>query len=118
MTYHFDWSTLWTGQSGGWLLQGVITTLQIFAVGLIIAIVLGICAGALRTVAIAPLRWLASSYVEFFRNVPLLVWMFFGYFSVPPLLPQAIQTGFSIMAPSFGPQYSLWAFTTARAFPK
>ncbi|HUR70520.1 MAG TPA: amino acid ABC transporter permease [Candidatus Limnocylindrales bacterium] len=91
MTYHFDWSTLWTGQSGGWLLQGVITTLQIFAVGLIIAIVLGICAGALRTVAIAPLRWLASSYVEFFRNVPLLVWMFFGYFSVPPLLPQAIQ---------------------------
>jgi len=91
MTYHFDWSTLWTGQSGGWLLQGVTTTLQIFAVGLIIAIVLGICAGALRTVPIAPLRWLASSYVEFFRNVPLLVWMFFAYFSVPPLLPQAIQ---------------------------
>ncbi len=39
----------------------------------------------------APLRWLASGYVEFFRNVPLLVWMFFWYFGVPPLLPQAMQ---------------------------
>lgn len=91
MNYQFNWSILWTGQSGSWLLQGVITTLQIFALGLIIAVVLGAVAGALRTMPIAPLRWLASGYVEFFRNVPLLVWMFFGYFGVPPLLPQAIQ---------------------------
>ena len=91
MNYQFNWSILWTGQSGSWLLQGVITKLQIFALGLIIAIVLGAVAGALRTMPIAPLRWLASGYVEFFRNVPLLVWMFFGYFGVPPLLPQAIQ---------------------------
>jgi len=91
MSYNFNWSVLWTGQSGGWLLQGVLTTLQIFVLGLLIAIVLGVVAGALRTVPIAPLRWLASSYVEFFRNVPLLVWMFFWYFGVPPLLPQALQ---------------------------
>jgi len=91
MNYHFDWSVLWSGQSGGWLLQGVLTTLQIFVLGVIIAIILGAVAGALRTLPIAPLRWLASGYVEFFRNVPLLVWMFFGYFGVPPLLPQAIQ---------------------------
>jgi polar amino acid transport system permease protein len=91
MNYHFDWSVLWSGQSGGWLLQGILTTLQIFVLGVIIAIILGAIAGALRTLPIAPLRWLASGYVEFFRNVPLLVWMFFGYFGVPPLLPQAIQ---------------------------
>jgi len=91
MNYHFDWSVLWSGQSGGWLLEGVLTTLQIFVLGVIIAIILGAVAGALRTLPIAPLRWLASGYVEFFRNVPLLVWMFFGYFGVPPLLPQAIQ---------------------------
>jgi len=91
MNYHFNWSVLWTGQTGGWLLQGVVTTLQIFALGLLIAIALGIVAGALRTVPLAPLRWLAGGYVEFFRNVPLLVWMFFWYFAMPPLLPQGIQ---------------------------
>jgi ABC-type amino acid transport system permease subunit len=30
--------------------------------------------------------------VEFFRNVPLLVWMFFWYFGVPPLLPAGLQS--------------------------
>jgi len=29
--------------------------------------------------------------VEFFRNVPLLVWMFFWYFAVPPVLPEPIR---------------------------
>jgi len=91
MNYHFNWSVLWSGQSGGWLLQGVITTLEIFLLGLLIAVLLGIVAGALRSAPLVPLRWLASGYVEFFRNVPLLVWMFFWYFGVPPLLPQVMQ---------------------------
>ncbi|MCH8054528.1 MAG: amino acid ABC transporter permease [Deltaproteobacteria bacterium] len=40
---------------------------------------------------VPPLRLLAAFYVEFFRNVPLLVWMFFWYFGVPPLLPLPLQ---------------------------
>ena len=60
-------------------------------VGWFIAAALGILSGALRTLPILPLRWLAAGYVEFFRNVPLLVWMFFWYFGVPPFLPQALQ---------------------------
>ena len=91
MNYQFDWSILWTGQSGAWLLQGVITTLQLTLLAWCLAVVLGIVAGAFRTLQFTPLRWLSSSYVEFFRNVPLLVWMFFWYFAVPPLLPQAVQ---------------------------
>jgi His/Glu/Gln/Arg/opine family amino acid ABC transporter permease subunit len=38
-----------------------------------------------------PLRAVATFYVEFFRNVPLLVWMFFWYFGVPPFLPEVIR---------------------------
>src|SRR5207244_4473223 len=52
---------------------------------------LGVLAGPLRTVPFRALRALATFYVEFFRNVPLLVWMFFWYFGVPPLLPQGAQ---------------------------
>jgi glutamate/aspartate transport system permease protein len=37
------------------------------------------------------LRGIASAYVEFFRNVPLLVWMFVWYFGVPQVLPLATQ---------------------------
>jgi polar amino acid transport system permease protein len=91
VSYTFDWSVLWSGQSGAWLLQGLLTTIQISALAWLLAVALGILSGALRTVAVSPLRWAAAGYVEFFRNVPLLVWMFFWYFGVPPLLPRAIQ---------------------------
>ncbi|HUK41661.1 MAG TPA: amino acid ABC transporter permease [Candidatus Acidoferrales bacterium] len=91
MAYHFDWSVLWTGQSGTWLLQGLITTLEISFLAWLLAVVLGIVSGALRTLRVPPLRWSATFYVEFFRNVPLLVWMFFWYFAIPPLLPEALQ---------------------------
>ena len=82
---------LWSGQSGHWLLQGLITTLELSALAWLLAVFLGILAGALRTVKFAPLRAAATFYVEFFRNVPLLVWMFFWYFGVPPLLPRPVQ---------------------------
>ena len=91
MTYQFDWSVLWSAQARQWLIQGVATTVAISALAWLIALALGILAGALRSLKLAPLRMLAAAYVEFFRNVPLLVWMFFWYFAVPPLLPQALQ---------------------------
>jgi polar amino acid transport system permease protein len=91
MNYTFNWSVLWSGQSGQWLLQGLVTTLQLSALAWLLAVALGIVAGALRTAPVAPLRWGATAYVEFFRNVPLLVWMFFWYFGVPPLLPRGAQ---------------------------
>ena len=82
---------LWSGQSGHWLLQGLITTLELSALAWLLAVFLGILAGALRTVKFVPLRVAATFYVEFFRNVTLLVWMFFWYFGVPPLLPRPVQ---------------------------
>jgi His/Glu/Gln/Arg/opine family amino acid ABC transporter permease subunit len=91
MDYRFDWSVLWTGQSGQWLLQGLLTTLQISLFAWFLAAALGILSGAMRTAPFAPVRMAATAYVEFFRNVPLLVWMFFWYFAVPPLLPGAAQ---------------------------
>ena len=91
MNYTFDWSVLWTGQSGQWLLSGLITTLELSACAWVLAVALGILSGALRTMPFRPLRAVATFYVEFFRNVPLLVWMFFWYFGVPPFLPAAVQ---------------------------
>ena len=91
MNYRFDWSVLWTGQSGEWLLSGLITTLELSVCAWLLAVALGILSGALRTVPYRALRGIATFYVEFFRNVPLLVWMFFWYFAVPPLLPEVAR---------------------------
>jgi len=103
VNYTFNWSVLWTGESGQWLLSGLIVTLELSALAWILAVALGIVSGALRTVKFRPLRAVATFYVEFFRNVPLLVWMFFWYFGVPPFLPEVIREWM------FGQGLEFWA---------
>ena len=101
MKYDFNWSVLWSGESGGWLLQGLLTTLEMSALAWLLAMALGIFSGAMRTVPFGPLRAIAAFYVEFFRNVPILVWMFFWYFGVPPLLPRPIRDWLFNHGPEF-----------------
>jgi His/Glu/Gln/Arg/opine family amino acid ABC transporter permease subunit len=101
MQYDFQWSVLWTGGHGQWLLQGIGMTLRLSALSWVIACALGILSGALRTAPVAPLRLLATAYVEFFRNVPLLVWLFFWYFGVPQVLPHAAQDWLNHHGPEF-----------------
>ena len=101
LQYDFRWSVLWTGEYGGWLIQGIWTTIRLSVLGWVFAAFLGILAGALRTVPFAPLRALATFYVEFFRNVPLLVWLFFWYFGVPQTLPRPAQDWLNLHGPEF-----------------
>ncbi|HTU02726.1 MAG TPA: amino acid ABC transporter permease [Candidatus Sulfotelmatobacter sp.] len=101
MNYDFQWSVLWTQGHGKWLLQGLWMTLRLSILSWIVACALGILSGALRTVPFAPLRILAVSYVEFFRNVPLLVWLFFWYFGAPQALPRAAQDWLNAHGPEF-----------------
>jgi len=101
MPYDFQWDVLWTGENGRWLVQGIWTTLRISALGWILACGLGVLSGALRTTPFRPLRALATIYVEFFRNVPLLVWLFFWYFGVPQALPHAAQDWLNLRGPEF-----------------
>jgi len=101
MQYDFQWSVLWTGGRGEWLLQGISATLRISALSWLIACALGILAEAPRTVPFRPLRVLAAGYVEFFRNVPLLVWMFFWYFGAPQALPLRAQDWLNLHGPEF-----------------
>jgi His/Glu/Gln/Arg/opine family amino acid ABC transporter permease subunit len=91
LQYQFQWSILWTGQYGRWLLQGIVTTLEISALAWLLAVALGGLFGALRTAPARGFRAAAAAYVEFFRNVPLLVWMFFWYFGMPQALPAPAQ---------------------------
>jgi glutamate/aspartate transport system permease protein len=101
MTYEFQWNILWTGEHGWWLLQGIWTTVRLSAASWILACALGIAAGALRTAPLRPLRAVAACYVEFFRNVPLLVWLFFWYFGAPQALPRAAEDWLNLHGPEF-----------------
>ena len=38
MNYKFNWSVLWTGESGQWLLSGLITTLELSVAAWLLAV--------------------------------------------------------------------------------
>ena len=89
MHYSFDWSVVTSGQYAAWLWQGLIVTLQLAALSCVLAFVLGIVVAVLRLSPVAPLRWLATAYLEFIRNTPLVIQIFFWYFGAYEVLPQA-----------------------------
>ena len=87
LQYEFRWSVLWEHPYGYWLLQGLKNTIVISLIAWVIALALGILLGILRTAPWRVPRAVATAYVEFFRNTPLLVQLFFWYFAVPQILP-------------------------------
>lgn len=64
---------------------GLWLTIQISVFGLIGATVLGTIVALFRVGPIVPLRWIGAAYVEFFRNTPLVVQLFFLFLGLPIL---------------------------------
>ena len=64
---------------------GLWLTVQLSGLGLIGALVLGTAVALMRVSPIAPVRWVGAAYVEFFRNTPLVVQLFFLFLGLPLL---------------------------------
>jgi aspartate/glutamate/glutamine transport system permease protein len=62
---------------------GLWITLQLAVLSLLGSFVLGTLIALVRVSPLPPLRWVGTGYVEFFRNTPLLVQLFFLYFATP-----------------------------------
>ncbi len=91
LAYEFRWSVLWQQPYGQWMLQGIWTTIQLGLISWVIALLIGTFVGACRITPHKPLRLLATLYTEFFRDIPLLVQLFFWYFAAPRVLPAPLE---------------------------
>lgn len=69
------------------ILGGLALTIQYAIVAIILMVAFGLVAALMRLSKIAPLRWIASTYVEIFRSTPLLVQLFFIVLGLPAILP-------------------------------
>jgi len=92
--YHWQWYRvpryLLSAAEGAWmpglLLKGLFVTLQITAVGLVVASAFGLVTALMRLSNSILARMLARLYLELIRNTPLLVQLFFIYFVLSPVL--------------------------------
>jgi glutamate/aspartate transport system permease protein len=86
-----DWSVLFTPPFGGQLADAILLTIQIAACAWIGAMVLGLMVGIARDAPSKAVRWIATAHVEIFRNIPVLVQLFFIYYVLPRLLPLELR---------------------------
>src|ERR1700746_1030448 len=69
------------------LLSGLVLTIETALCAWIIALAFGAVIGVLRTLPSKTASLVGFAYVEFFRNMPLLVQLFLWFFVLPELLP-------------------------------
>jgi glutamate/aspartate transport system permease protein len=71
------------------LLSGLVLTIETALLAWVIALIFGTIIGILRSLPSKTASWIGFAYVEFFRNMPLLVQLFLWFFVLPELLPSA-----------------------------
>ena len=86
--YQFDWAVVTSGKYFGWLLTGFSRPVQLSVISIVLSFLLGLIIAVMRMSNVRPVRWFAQGYLEFFRNTPLLVQIFFWYFGSYKILPQ------------------------------
>jgi len=93
-----------------WMLSAWGWTVSVSLLSLIVALVVGSVIGTLRTLPDSP--WivrLGNAWVEFFRNIPLLVHIFLWYHVIPSIFPAMKSLpGFVLVV------FALGFFTSAR----
>lgn len=95
MNYHWNWHIFLeptpdgTGTYLDMLLAGLVLTIETSICAWIIALVFGSIVGVLRTLPSKAASLIGFLYVEFFRNMPLLVQLFIWFFVLPELLPNS-----------------------------
>ena len=93
MNYHWNWHIFFEPDPSGagsyldMLLSGLALTIETALCAWIIALALGSVVGVLRTLPSNAASLVGFVWVEFFRNMPLLVQLFIWFFVLPELLP-------------------------------
>src|SRR5919197_5645676 len=81
LAYDFQWSFIW--EHRGEFQHGLRLTLEVSAIAIAGAFMIGVVLGAARAYRIPVVSQLAAAYVELIRNTPLLVQVFFMFFGLP-----------------------------------
>ena len=76
-----DWGIVWQHREALAVATG--TTILLTVVTMLIAVPCGIAVAVMRLYAWAPVRALATAYVELFRNLPLILVVYWAFYVLP-----------------------------------
>lgn len=90
----FDWSYIWEHREQ--LLEALRVTLEVAAIGIAGAFLIGLTLGAARAHRIPVISQLAGVYVEIIRNTPILAQIFLLFYGLPELSVRFRWTPFTV----------------------
>jgi polar amino acid transport system permease protein len=90
--YNFDWAIVTSGKYFDWLVSGLQITLELSVVSVVLSFIVGLVIAVMRLSHFKPILWFSYAYLEFFRNTPLLVQLFFWYFGSYKILPESFNS--------------------------
>jgi polar amino acid transport system permease protein len=67
------------------LLTGAALTIRLSALAMVFGLLIGTACSVAKVYGSRPLRWIVGAYVEFIRNTPFLVQLYFVFFALPKL---------------------------------
>jgi polar amino acid transport system permease protein len=94
-----DWSVVWQHRDA--LIAGTATTFLLTIATMAIAVPCGVVVAVLRLYAWRPVRALATGYVELFRNLPLILVVYWAFYVLPILTGlglSALATGLAALS--------------------
>ena len=77
----FDWGVIWQYRDA--LAEGVLMTVLLAVVTMLIAIPGGIVLALMRLSPLRPVSAASACFVEFFRNIPLILLVYWAYYVMP-----------------------------------
>lgn len=77
------------------LWQGLLITLYYTVITISAGLVIGLIVGLVQLSTFRPIAWLGRIFVEFFRNIPLLVLLLWTYYALPIFLGVNITKGWA-----------------------
>jgi polar amino acid transport system permease protein len=89
------------GFERGRMLRGMWTTLQLATLCILLSVVIGIVGAWVQGSRSRVLRAVVQGYIQFFRNTPPLVQMYFFYFALGPMMPR-VENEYGIQQPILG----------------
>ena len=91
-TFHFEvFETYWT-----WIAKGLWITVYISIISMFIALIIGLIISILRLSKIGVLVVISKTYIEFFRGIPLfvfIIWLYYGLAMVSGINFEPITAG-------------------------
>jgi polar amino acid transport system permease protein len=76
--------------------HGFLTSVRLMSVCLLASVAIGIAGAWIQGSRVAPLRLITQAYIQFFRNTPPLVQLYFFYFALGAYLKVTTGTGMTV----------------------